>query len=78
MKTSATTPLTDVVAIGSGWNHSMAIRADGTVWVWGINTYGQLGDGSRSWYPVKALLKLPATNWSIFLPAILSGAQNSP
>ncbi|MHA7631001.1 RCC1 domain-containing protein [Corallococcus sp. M7] len=38
------------VAAG-GW-HSMALMGDGTVWAWGHNNYGQLGDGtvaSRPW-----------------------------
>lgn len=27
--------------------HMLALKADGTVWSWGYNTYGQLGDGTR-------------------------------
>jgi alpha-tubulin suppressor-like RCC1 family protein len=32
--------------IASGSYHACAILEDGTVYCWGINTYGQLGDGS--------------------------------
>ncbi|WP_163852527.1 carboxypeptidase regulatory-like domain-containing protein [Paenibacillus elgii] len=44
------TPITinDVVFI-SGTNdfpHSLAIKKDGTVWAWGSNNWGQLGDGT--------------------------------
>src|SRR5262249_13854234 len=38
--------LPDVVAIAAGSNHSLAVRADGTVWAWGDNSYGQLGPGA--------------------------------
>ena len=38
--------LTDVVAIASGLNHSLALRSDGTILAWGNNTYGQLGNGA--------------------------------
>jgi alpha-tubulin suppressor-like RCC1 family protein len=31
----------DFVAIGSGFNHNIALRADGTIVAWGDNTYGQ-------------------------------------
>ncbi|MBR0088413.1 MAG: hypothetical protein IJP94_01095, partial [Clostridia bacterium] len=34
--------------IVSGDNHTLALRSDGTVWAWGSNTYGQLGNGIRS------------------------------
>ncbi|MDR3278134.1 MAG: hypothetical protein LBT12_05115 [Oscillospiraceae bacterium] len=27
--------------------HSLALKTDGTLWAWGANTYGQLGDASR-------------------------------
>ncbi len=32
----------------TGLNHTVALRADGTLWAWGGNNYGQLGDGSTS------------------------------
>lgn len=32
--------------IASGRTHAVALRSDGTVWAWGTNNYGQLGDGT--------------------------------
>ncbi len=32
--------------IGSGNDHSLALKSDGTLWTWGRNDYGQLGDGT--------------------------------
>jgi len=37
-------PLRGVLAAGSG--HSLALDADGTLWAWGYNPMGQLGDGT--------------------------------
>ncbi|MFY0565387.1 RCC1 repeat-containing protein [Archangium lansingense] len=37
-------PLRDVLAAGRG--HSLALDADGSVWAWGYNHFGQLGDGT--------------------------------
>ncbi|MCX5560446.1 hypothetical protein [Streptomyces sp. NBC_00038] len=39
-------PLGDVVAVEGGQSFSVALRSDGTVWAWGENTSGQLGDGT--------------------------------
>lgn len=36
----------DIVAIGVGINHSLALAADGSVWAWGNNFSGQLNDGT--------------------------------
>lgn len=32
--------------ISAGGNSTLAIKSDGTLWGWGINNYGQLGDGT--------------------------------
>lgn len=39
------TAVSDLAAVAGGWLHSVALKADGTVWTWGDNTHGQLGDG---------------------------------
>ncbi len=36
----------DAVAISAGRYHSMALKSDGTVWTWGRNETGQLGDNT--------------------------------
>jgi alpha-tubulin suppressor-like RCC1 family protein len=38
----------DWVAIAAGSVHSLALTADGSLWAWGFNTYGTLGNGSNS------------------------------
>lgn len=37
-----------VAEVGSGGYHSCARKTDGTVWCWGRNTQGQLGDGTNT------------------------------
>ena len=34
------------VKLATGRSHSMGIKSDGTLWVWGSSTYGQMGLGS--------------------------------
>lgn len=36
------------VAAGNGADHALALLADGTVWAWGSNHDGELGDGTTS------------------------------
>ena len=40
--------LEDVIAVAAGLNHTVAIKKDGTLWAWGSNQNGQLGDGSTT------------------------------
>jgi len=67
----------DVVAVstwggysGIGWDHTLAIRADGSLWSWGSNDFGQLGhslgigsiDNGISWnqqQEVRGILETP-------------------
>ena len=39
--------LSDMVAVAAGASHSLALKSDGTVWSWGGNGNGQLGDGTQ-------------------------------
>jgi alpha-tubulin suppressor-like RCC1 family protein len=43
-----TSGLSGVQSIGSGLFHSLALKNDGTVWAWGFNGTGQLGDGTTT------------------------------
>ncbi|NJD91196.1 MAG: PKD domain-containing protein [Geobacter sp.] len=39
---------TDWAHVSAGYDdHNVALKADGTLWAWGYNSYGQVGDGSR-------------------------------
>ncbi len=44
----AVSGLTDVKALSAGDSHVLAVRFDRTVWTWGANTSGQLGDGTSA------------------------------
>lgn len=56
--------LDDVRQVSTGSTHTCALRADGSVWCWGDNSLGQLGDGSRetSHVPVR-VRALPPARW---------------
>jgi alpha-tubulin suppressor-like RCC1 family protein len=41
-------PLTDVTAVSVGYDHGCAVRTGGTVFCWGRNSSGQLGDNTTT------------------------------
>lgn len=63
---------TGAIAAAAGGSHSLALRADGTVWAWGPNGNGALGNGTTmdSLYPVQVF---GLTN----IVAIAAGGQHS-
>lgn len=50
------------VAMGSGLQHGLARRSDGSVWAWGDNRYGQLGDGTTSTQAVTTPVQVTGLN----------------
>ena len=40
--------VSDIVSVSAGGSHSLVLKADGTVWACGLNTNGQLGDGTTT------------------------------
>ncbi|MBU0651397.1 MAG: SUMF1/EgtB/PvdO family nonheme iron enzyme [Proteobacteria bacterium] len=56
-------------AVAAGGRHTMAIKDDGTLWVWGYNGYGQLGDGTQTDKNTPVQIGT-GTNWS----AVTAGA----
>ena len=51
-------------AVAAGWYHTVALKGDGTLWGWGDNRYGRLGNGDMQITPGK-----------IGLPAIVTQPQ---
>ena len=44
----ANTTFTTAPMISAGGSHIVALKSDGTVWAWGHNEQGQLGDGTTT------------------------------
>ncbi|MCB9754105.1 MAG: hypothetical protein H6713_29535 [Myxococcales bacterium] len=74
--------LRDVVQVALGENHSCALRGDGSVWCWGYNRLGALGDGrtitdgDQAAAPVRVVGLPPASSIAAFGPlsaAVVAG-----
>jgi len=59
-------------AIAAGGDHTVALKSDGTLWAWGLNSQGQLGDGTTTNKATPTQIG-SATNWS----AIAAGSNNT-
>jgi alpha-tubulin suppressor-like RCC1 family protein len=46
--TSAPPAAAVVKQVAGGGNHALALKSDGSVWAWGLNDSGQLGDGTTT------------------------------
>ncbi|MDZ7814560.1 MAG: hypothetical protein U5N86_00740 [Planctomycetota bacterium] len=51
----------NVVAISAGDEHSLALCEDGSLWAWGSNEFGQIGNGKGGEKDSKVLLPVRAS-----------------
>jgi alpha-tubulin suppressor-like RCC1 family protein len=49
--------------VSSGYSHTAAIKTDGTLWVWGRNSVGELGTNNTSNYSSPITTVAGGTNW---------------
>ena len=72
--TSASVPvlvkgLTNIIMTTCGRQHTLALKADGTVWAWGDNAFGQLGVGNVSWTDTNTAVQVLGLNQLISIAA---------
>lgn len=61
------------LAFSAGGTHSMGIQKDGTLWTWGDNSYGQLGNASSGSTPVPTPAKIGGATYNV----VAAGASHS-
>ena len=71
--TQELTAETDWAAISAGGYYTVALKSDGTLWAWGDNRYGQLGNGTTVDRTTPTQESTGATNWS----AIATGGYHT-
>ena len=70
--------LDNVVAVSGGYVHAMALKADGSVWAWGSNSFDQLGSAGGSTLVPRQVTGLPLpVLGAVGVRAIVAGTYNS-
>ena len=76
----STTELKDITVISAGTNHTVALKDDGTVWAWGNNDYGRLGDGTTTQreYPVQPQVRMNLNLFEVLITGVVvSGTDDA-
>lgn len=67
---------TDWAWVVAGANHNVAVKMNGTLWAWGLNSSGQLGQGTTSTTPTTTPTQIgTATTWLQLGPQLHAGAD---
>jgi len=69
--------LTHVRSVSLGLHFSVALLKDGTVWAWGVNGVGQLGNGTRTSSPSPVQVKISSTGELTHAVAIEAGYEHT-
>ena len=67
----------NVVSVAAGGYHSLAVKSDGTIWAWGYNNMGQLGDGTRETRAVPVQVMLSSGNPLNNMSCVSAGTYHS-
>ncbi len=67
--------LTNVISISSGYQHCMVVKKDGSVYGWGDNFSGQVGDGTRATRHSAVQVQMPTNLLEVVSPTVLSPGQ---
>ncbi|HEV7396353.1 MAG TPA: hypothetical protein VGN86_07560, partial [Pyrinomonadaceae bacterium] len=71
------TSLTGAIAVSAGGDHSMALKSNGTVWCWGSDRVGQLGDPTDQSLSNQQHADPRMVIWITGITAISAGGQHS-
>jgi Regulator of chromosome condensation (RCC1) repeat len=66
-----------ITKIACGENHSLALASNGTVWAWGWNAYGQIGNRSYNGSNVPVQVSLPSLPSGVTMTSISCGELHS-
>jgi alpha-tubulin suppressor-like RCC1 family protein len=69
--------LTGVKDVACGSTHVVAVKSDGTVWSWGNNTNGQLGNGTTTQAKNPVQVKINSTTFFTGASGVAAGASHS-
>lgn len=71
--------ISGIIAIAAGGSHALALKDDGTIYAWGYNEFGQLGDGTitTSKLAVKVVKPTSGVPATVVPTAISAGLDHS-
>ncbi len=64
---------TQITAIAAGLDHGLAVDANGGLWAWGLNTLGQLGDGTTASRSTPEQINASAPSAGVKFTAVAAG-----
>jgi alpha-tubulin suppressor-like RCC1 family protein len=69
--------LSGITRIACGATHSLALKSDGTVWAWGANASGQIGDGTTTARSFATQVKATSSTFLTAIVSIAGGTAHS-